>query len=199
MAWNYPLTFDTKEPFWACVVSSLPFTQIGFLLLFVLAWLFTWDFTSNKDWLFTLFLLLFPFPRANRVLAVNSWTGALLFFASVNAKRRLTSCKFPAWSQSISHLTWGSKRRGHYHIICDAKAPIGLWARIHLGEKLYKYVEECPQGGQVWRKKQDNWLKKSKDPEELHKWFNHFLTMLLLTGRIIHTILSVYISALLLY
>ena len=30
MAWNYPLTFDSKEPFFACVVSPLSFTQTFF-------------------------------------------------------------------------------------------------------------------------------------------------------------------------
>ena len=30
MAWNYPLTFDSKELFCTCVVSPLSFTQKGF-------------------------------------------------------------------------------------------------------------------------------------------------------------------------
>ena len=52
-------------------------------------------FTIDKDWLFTLFLLLVPFPRANSGLVINSSTGAHLFLASGNAKRRLADCKCP--------------------------------------------------------------------------------------------------------
>ena len=37
MAWNYPLTFDSKEPLCTHVVSLLSFTQTGFLPLFALA------------------------------------------------------------------------------------------------------------------------------------------------------------------
>ena len=45
-------------------------------------------FTRDKDWLFTLFLLLLPFQRANRRLIVNSSTGAHLSLVSGNANRR---------------------------------------------------------------------------------------------------------------
>ena len=53
------------------------------------------DDLGNKDWLFTLFLLLVPFPRANSGPAVNPTTGAHLFLASGNAKRRLADFKCP--------------------------------------------------------------------------------------------------------
>ena len=42
-------------------------------------------FRRDKDWLFTLFLLLLPFPRPNRGPVVNSSTGAHLSLASGNA------------------------------------------------------------------------------------------------------------------
>ena len=45
-------------------------------------------FTRDKDWLFTLFLLLLPFQRANRRLTVNSSSGAHLSLVSGNANRR---------------------------------------------------------------------------------------------------------------
>ena len=46
-------------------------------------------FTRGKHWLFTLFLLLLPFQRANRRLTVNASTGAHLSFVSGNANKRL--------------------------------------------------------------------------------------------------------------
>jgi len=58
--------------------------------------------TRDKDWLFTLFLLLLPFQRANRRLVVNSSTGTHLSLVSGNAKRRLADCKCPTWSPSLS-------------------------------------------------------------------------------------------------
>ena len=58
--------------------------------------------TRDKDWLFTLFLLLLPFQRANRRLVVNSSTGAHLSLVSGNAKRRLAGCKCPTRSPSVS-------------------------------------------------------------------------------------------------
>ena len=44
-------------------------------------------FTIDKDWLFTLFLLLLPFWRANRRLVVNSLTGANLFLIQEMQRR----------------------------------------------------------------------------------------------------------------
>ena len=46
-------------------------------------------FTRDKDWVFTLFLLLLPFWRANRRLIVNSSTGAHLSLVSGRANRNL--------------------------------------------------------------------------------------------------------------
>ena len=43
-------------------------------------------FTRDKHWLFTLFLLLFPFWRANRKLIVNVLTGAHLSLVSENGR-----------------------------------------------------------------------------------------------------------------
>ena len=31
MAWNYPVSFDSKQPFWACVVSPLTNRVFSFL------------------------------------------------------------------------------------------------------------------------------------------------------------------------
>ena len=46
-------------------------------------------FTRDKHWLFTLFLLLLPFWRANRRLIVNAVTGAHPSLISGNTKGRL--------------------------------------------------------------------------------------------------------------
>ena len=82
MAWSYPLTFNSKEPFCICVVSPVSSTQTGLLP-------YSFEmFTGDKDFLFTLFLLLLPFVRAKRGLVVRSSTAAHLSLASGNAKRR---------------------------------------------------------------------------------------------------------------
>jgi len=46
-------------------------------------------FPRDKDWLFTLCLLLLPFWRANRRLIVNALTGAHPSLISENTNRRL--------------------------------------------------------------------------------------------------------------
>ena len=45
--------------------------------------------------------------------------------------------------------------------------PIGLWAGIHLEQKVLCACQEGLRVDQVWKKKLDNWLKISKDPQEL--------------------------------
>ena len=86
MAWNYPLTFDSKEPFCACVVSPLSFTQMGFFSSLCPCHDYSPDvLTRDKDWLFTLFTLLLPYRRGNRRLIVNVLTGAHLSLVSGNA------------------------------------------------------------------------------------------------------------------
>ena len=82
-------------------------------------------FTRDRDWLFTLLLLLLPFWSINRRLTVNSSTGVHLSLISGSANRRLvvssqylkatswcpmkckqeTSCKCLTWSPSISYLS----------------------------------------------------------------------------------------------
>ena len=98
-------------------------------------------------------------------------------------------------------VPWGSKRRGCHPIIGDAKAPIGLWAGIHLGKKLRTHVGEGPRAGQVWKKKLGNWPKVNKDPEELPD-INDLTTSLLHSSSLggdAHTLsLPVCISACLL-
>ena len=88
-----------------CHVSLVLYLE-GTLRLFVFASLsYSLEvLTRDKDWLFTLFLLLLPFLRANRGLVVNFSTGAHLSFASENGKRRLADCEFPTWTLSISYL-----------------------------------------------------------------------------------------------
>ena len=63
-------------------------------------------FIRNKHWLFTLFLLLLPFQRANRRLIVNAWTGACLSLVSGNAN----SCRHPALSPHLC-APWNGNRR----------------------------------------------------------------------------------------
>ena len=101
MAWRYPLTFDPQGASFAHV-SCLPCPKRGGpghpLILYsdrVLPLLCPYHdyylklFTSDKHWLFTLFLLLFPFGRTNRRLIVNALTGAHLSLVSENANKRL--------------------------------------------------------------------------------------------------------------
>ena len=81
MTWNYPLTFDSKEPFCTCVVC-LPCLLLRRVFASVLA---CHNYSlevlpRDKDWLFTPFLL--SLPRANG--------GA--------------GCKFLSWSPPISCL-----------------------------------------------------------------------------------------------
>ena len=66
MTWNYPLTFDSKEPFCACVVSPLSFTQVFFLSLCPCHDYSLDVLTRDKDLLFTLFLLLLANVNTNR-------------------------------------------------------------------------------------------------------------------------------------
>ena len=48
-------------------------------------------FIRDKHWLFTLFLLLLPFQKANRRLTVNASAGAHLPLVSGNVSRRLVN------------------------------------------------------------------------------------------------------------
>ena len=61
---------------------------------------------------------------------------------------------------------WGSKREGCHPIIGVVKPPTGPHAGIHLGGKLHRQMGEDTSTGQLWEKKQDNWPKVNKDPEE---------------------------------
>ena len=102
---HYTLTFDPQGAFCACIVSPLSQTRgerrfLNPLLKQSFAPLCTCHdnylkvFTRDKHWLFTLFLLLLPFWRANRRLVVNTLTGAHLCLVSENAN----SFKYSAWS-----------------------------------------------------------------------------------------------------
>ena len=109
MAWNFPLTFDPKELFCLGVVSPLSQRRVGgwgecadSLILYSKQGFaplcpchgyyldcchdyYLKVFTRDKDWLFTLFLLLLSFWRENRRLIVK-------LLVSGSAK----SCKHPA-------------------------------------------------------------------------------------------------------
>ena len=66
MAWNYPLTFDSKEPFCACVVFSLILYSDRVLPLFVLARIIPWRCLQETK-TDSPFLLLLQFPSANGI------------------------------------------------------------------------------------------------------------------------------------
>ena len=111
MAWNFPLTFDPKELFCLGVVSPLSQRRVGgwggcadSLILYSKQGFaplcpchgyyldcchdyYLKVFTRDKDWLFTLFLLLLPFWRASRRLIVNVSTGTHLSLVSGNGNR----------------------------------------------------------------------------------------------------------------
>ena len=104
-----------EEPFWACITSPLCqkrgewrslnlFLKQGFTSLFPCSDYYLKVFTRDKHWLFTLFLLLIPFWRANRRLTVNVSTGAHLTLVSGNANPE-ASCKCLTWSPSISCIS----------------------------------------------------------------------------------------------
>ena len=97
---RYTLTFDPQGAFCVCIVSPLSQTRgewrsLNPLLKQSFAPLCTCHdnylkvFTRDKHWLFTLFLFLLPFQRANWRLIVNASTGALLTLISGNANKRL--------------------------------------------------------------------------------------------------------------
>ena len=102
---RYTLTFDPQGAFCAYIVSPLsqirgerrslnPLLKQGFAPLCPCRDNYLKVFSRDKHWLFTLFLLLLPFWRANRRLVVNTLTGAHLCLFSENAN----SFKYPAWS-----------------------------------------------------------------------------------------------------
>jgi len=65
--------------------SFNPLLKQGFALLCSCHDYYLKDFTRDKHWQFSLFLLLLPFQRANRRLLVNALTGAHLSLLSRNA------------------------------------------------------------------------------------------------------------------
>ena len=87
MAWNYPVSFDSKQPFWACVVS--PLTKIVFSFLCPCH---NYSLRLENGCLFTLFLL-----------GVNSSTGAHESLISGNAKGKMAHPRHLTWSPSGSY------------------------------------------------------------------------------------------------
>ena len=77
MAWNYPVSFDSKQPFWACVVSPLTNRVFSFLCP-----CHNYSLRLENDCLFTLFLL-----------GVNSSAGTHVSLISGNAKGKMTAFK----------------------------------------------------------------------------------------------------------
>ena len=71
------------------------------LLSWLLSWLLPWCVSRDRHWIFTLFLLLLPFQRANRRLIVNAWIRACLSLVSRNAN----SFKYPARSPLL-RVAW---------------------------------------------------------------------------------------------
>ena len=93
-AWHYPLNFDLQGAFLR-IVSSLSQKERGSLNCLLKQGpchdYYLKVFTRDKHWLFTLFLLLLLFWRANGRLIVNTFTGAHLSLVSENAN----SFKYP--------------------------------------------------------------------------------------------------------
>ena len=92
VAWNYPLTFDSKEPFCPCVVFPLSFTQ-SFCFSLSLPWLFPGGVYKRQG------LAIYPVSVVTSIS--NSKQGAdckFLYWSppiSGNAKRRLADLEFP--------------------------------------------------------------------------------------------------------
>ena len=88
MAWNYPLTFDSKEPFCTYVVSTLSDRVFSFLCP-------CHDYSLEvRD--------------RTRYLPCFCWLQLPelepTYLISRNASRRVTDFKFPTWSPPISYL-----------------------------------------------------------------------------------------------
>ena len=89
MAWNYSLTFDSKEHFCVCVLSPLSFTQKDFFFLphFVLDMIIPLKYLEEtKIGYLPYFCCYFHFGQ-QMGLVVNSSTGAHLSLILGNAKR----------------------------------------------------------------------------------------------------------------
>ena len=139
MAWNYSLTFDSKEPSCVCVLSPLPFTQKEIFFFFFASLCPCHDyslemFTRNKDWLFTLFLLSLPF-----------WTDSRAGY------------KFLNWSPPISYQ---EMQRGAGWLWIFSLEPIYLLPQDH--EKTWNIIIKKNQGGpRSQPKDQESWKRGS--------------------------------------
>ena len=111
MAWNYPLTFGSKEPFCARVVFSLILHSDRVLPLFVLAKITPLRCLRETK---TGYLPVSVGTSTSKHQSGWLYISQLepTYVASGNEKKRLADCEFPTWSPCISYLT-GSFNSGN--------------------------------------------------------------------------------------
>ena len=117
MAWNYSLTFDSKEPFCVCVLSPLSFTQkdfFFFLPCFVLDMIIPLKYLQGT---LTLTLKLLSHVR----LFATPWTGSsvhgifqarILEWVAISFSRRSSRSRDQTWVSRIvgRHFTvWATR------------------------------------------------------------------------------------------
>ena len=90
---------STRDPLILYLNRVLPLLVLAMTIAVIIT-------LRDKHRLLTLFLLLFPFQRANGRLIKNALTGAHLSLVSVV----LTVVKYPAWSPLL-HAPWKANRR----------------------------------------------------------------------------------------
>ena len=111
MAWNHPLTFDSKEPFCCTRMFSLILYSDRVLPLFVLAMIiFLRCLQETKTGYLPVSVVTSTSKRKWGWLYISQLEPT--YVASGNEKKRPADCEFPTWSPSISYLT-GSFNSGN--------------------------------------------------------------------------------------
>ena len=111
MAWNHPLTFDSKEPFCCTHMFSLILYSDRVLPLFVLAKIIPLRYLQEtKTGYLPVSVVTSTSKRKRGWLYISQQEPT--YVASGNEKKRPADCEFPTWSPSISYLS-GSFNSGN--------------------------------------------------------------------------------------
>ena len=111
MAWNHPLTFDSKEPFCCTHMFSLILDSDRVLPLFVLAKIIPLRYLQEtKTGYLPVSVVTSTSKRKRGWLYISQQEPT--YVASGNEKKRPADCEFPTWSPSISYLS-GSFNSGN--------------------------------------------------------------------------------------
>ena len=109
VAWNYPLAFDSKEPFWAC----LPY-QTGFFPFFVLAIITPLE-VFNKRQRLAIYLFLLAVPSSTGALLSQGMQrgGWLIVNFQPGAHLSPPSLRIDRVQRRCSRIRWPLGRPGH--------------------------------------------------------------------------------------